>query len=523
MQKTNEKKVLVLSFIGALTFIAVVVGATYAYFTAQGGGSKNINVNAITNTTDNLSFQVGEIINITANQENFGAGAGNKSGATFAKATLTANNATNNATRNYYVYLNITSNNFEYTTADSQAELLLKVTNPEGEEVTTLAGLERKISGGVTGFDITTESGLITIADNYEITSTGTVDQNWQIEIVFANLDSDQNVNTGKTFTANLIIQEEKIPTKVTDICENGDNLANCIIELNTIAGDGVDSIYYHDGQGAYINADLEAEDNSYRYAGANPNNYVCFGSDEDVCPVDNLYRIIGIFDGQIKLIKSDFTNNSLLGTNGDYYGVFSNDADSYQGSLATNSIASYYWNNATLTNVWSESNLNTVNLNQNYLNNIGSKWSNLIATTEWIVGGNTTSNIYNVPVKTAYQNEILNPAESTTYSAKVGLMYISDYGYAASPDNWNTNLSNYNTSKNTDNNWLYMGIFEWSISRRSDTSYFSTGISSDGRVSFDYVDSRYNGAVRPTFYLNENVILNGGSGLAVDPYKITI
>ena len=249
----------------------------------------------------------------------------------------------------------------------------------------------------------------------------------------------------------------------------------------------------------------------------------MCFGSDEDVCPADNLYRIIGVFDGQIKLIKSDFTNNSLLGTNGDYYGVFSNDADSYQGSLATNSIASYYWNNATLTNVWSESNLNTVNLNQNYLNNIGSKWSNLIATTEWIVGGNTTSNIYNVPVKTAYQNEILNPAESTTYSAKVGLMYISDYGYAASPDNWNTNLSNYNTSKNTDNNWLYMGIFEWSISRRSDTSYFSAGISSDGRVSFDYVDSRYNGAVRPTFYLNENVILNGGSGLAVDPYKITI
>ena len=30
-KKTNEKKVLVLSFLGVLTFIAVVVGATYAY------------------------------------------------------------------------------------------------------------------------------------------------------------------------------------------------------------------------------------------------------------------------------------------------------------------------------------------------------------------------------------------------------------------------------------------------------------------------------------------------------------
>ena len=44
MNKTNEKKVLVLSFLGVLTFIAVVVGATYAYFQAQGGGSGNTNI-----------------------------------------------------------------------------------------------------------------------------------------------------------------------------------------------------------------------------------------------------------------------------------------------------------------------------------------------------------------------------------------------------------------------------------------------------------------------------------------------
>ena len=175
MEKINEKKVLVLSFIGIITFIAVVVGATYAYFQAQTGGTGNIDVNANTATTDNLSFQVGSAISLTANQEDFGSGAGNKSGSTTASATLTANNATNNATRNYYVYLNIESNDFEYTTEDNQAELLLKVTDPDGTEVTTLGNLERKTSGGVTGFDITTSTGLITIADNYEITSTGTV------------------------------------------------------------------------------------------------------------------------------------------------------------------------------------------------------------------------------------------------------------------------------------------------------------------------------------------------------------
>ena len=48
----------------------------------------------------------------------------------------------------------------------------------------------------------------------------------------------------------------------------------------NLIQQDGENGLYYHD-------ADLAngAEDNSYRYAGANPNNYVCFGSTTTPCP----------------------------------------------------------------------------------------------------------------------------------------------------------------------------------------------------------------------------------------------
>ena len=65
----------------------------------------------------------------------------------------------------------------------------------------------------------------------------------------------------------------------------------------------------------------LDAGDNSYRYTGANPNNYVCFGSTESTCPNEYLYRIIGVFDGQVKLIKADYTNSSMLGLDGGYEG----------------------------------------------------------------------------------------------------------------------------------------------------------------------------------------------------------
>ena len=509
MEVKNEKKVLVLSFLGVITFIAVVVGATYAYFTAQGGGTGNINVNANTATTDNLSFQTGSAISLTANQEDFYQGAENKSGETFARATLTANNATNNATRNYYVYLNIESNDFEYTTVDKQAEILLKVTDPDGAEVTTLGSLERKTSGGVTGFDITTSTGLITIADNYEITSTSTVTQDWNIEVIFANLDSDQNANTGKSFSASLIIQKEPMTTSLG-------NFAEYIANLYTT--DGENGLYLHDGNGTY--GAQEAGDNSYRYAGANPNNYVCFGSDEETCPSDNLYRIIGVFGDEVKLIKHEYANSDLLGTDGDYSSsTYSNTSSRYYKGTKT-TINRYYWN-VNGTSTWSESQLNTVNLNTNYLNNIGSTWSSKIANHTWKVGGTTFANVYESPVKTAHTYEVGASTANTTYQAKIGLMYVSDYGYAASPANWSTNMGFLNSATNRDNNWMFMGLSEWTISRWSGNTGSAFGVYSTGLVNYSSVDD-YNFAVRPSFYLESSVVLTGGTGTASDPYRIS-
>ena len=533
MKKENKKKVTILTIIAVVVLLLVVVGATYAYFQAQGGGSGNTNVNVQTATTDNLSFQIGGSISLTANQEDFGQGTGNKSGETFARATLTANNATNNATRNYYVYLDITSNDFEYTTDDEQAELLLKITDPDGAEVTTLGSLERKTSGGVTGFDITTSTGLITIADNYEITSTGTVTQEWQIEVIFANLDSDQNANTGKSFTANLIIQEEKILTSIADVCPDGGNLADCVVLLNTTAKDSkYTGLYHHD-------ADLAngAQDNSYRYSGANPNNYVCFGPGaeaEGTCANDNLYRIIGAFDDdkdgnyQIKLIKSDYTTSDMLGTDGrDYDGTYDlDDGLFYKGSMETSTIAGYRWNYDTSvsslgSNNWTTSEFNTINLNKNYWNYLGTTWQNLIAEATWHLGGMEDEKY---TAKVFYDGERNNAgygSNPTTYTDEIGLMYPSDYGYAASPDAWTTDLVDYDNSTITANNWLYMGLYEWPITPSSSGSSYVFCVSTYGYLydTFAYGSP----SARPVFYLESNVQLEGGSGTSSDPYRLAV
>ena len=298
----------------------------------------------------------------------------------------------------------------------------------------------------------------------------------------------------------------------------------------NTVyTGDGNNGLYYHDGSGSNTNAAQEAGDNSYRYAGANPNNYVCFASDAATCPNDNLYRIIGVFGDQVKLIKHEYGTTAQLGTNGAYNNTYAGTGWStsyYKGTTSTSSIGVYFWNNSTNVNTWSQSNLNTVNLNTNYinyLNGINSKWNDMIETTSWIVGGNTYQNIYNVTVKNVYANEIVSPVANTTYSAKIGLMYVSDYGYAASPANWTTTLNNYDNNTNRNNNWMFMGLYEWTISRRSDNTGYAFGVTRTGDVNYVSVGYNYYFGVRPSFYLKSNVAITSGDGSQNSPFRLSI
>ena len=305
--------------------------------------------------------------------------------------------------------------------------------------------------------------------------------------------------------------------------------LANYVKSLYT-GTQGENSIYYHD-----VSLTNGANDNSYRFAGSSDvvNNYVCFGSSEAPCPADNLYRIIGVFGDRVKLIKSDYANSNLLGTNGDYSPGTNtmSGSSTYKGELAT--INRYTWNyanNASInsgygSNTWSTSLLNKTNLNKNFITNIGAEWANKIDMTTWKVGGNTQNNIYSQPAKTAYQNEIVNPVTTnstdnkTEYSAKIGLMYVSDYGFAAVPSAWTANLNTYNGEAIKNANWMYMGLNEWTISRGANIAWYVFRVYSTGNVATYYANDAY--AVRPVFYLSSSVNYASGSGSAADPIMV--
>ena len=212
-EKLLENKKVIIALIVFL--LLSVIGLTVAYFVGQIGPAATTNVNLTTRTVDNLTFTTGNDITIgPVNQANFAQGSGNKSGSTTAKATLKANTGNNSATNTYNVYLRINSNTFQYTTVNNTAELVLKVTNPAGDSQ-TISGLTSVTSGGITGYDITTKKGIIPIATDYTITTTSTKTDTWTAQVYFINLNSDQQVNSAKTFNAELVI-EKREPITVT-------------------------------------------------------------------------------------------------------------------------------------------------------------------------------------------------------------------------------------------------------------------------------------------------------------------
>ena len=512
----NKKQAIILSVIASIALLVLIVGATYAYFQASGGTGTSANLKVTTYTTDVFNFEVGSDISIYADATSFASGKGNASGSTFAKAILTANNKTNTATEHYYLYLNISNNTFIYTQNESTPELLLTITDASGNAVTDITSLTYKTvtdgkGASISGYDITNKSGLITLLNNKEITASPTKTDEWNITVTLVNYDKDQSENAGKSFSAKLMIQKEKIPTVLSDVCTNGNNLATCITTLSNKSEPSLVNIYHHDGS-----LENGINDNSYRYAGASDkvNNFVCFGSDAATCPIDNLYRIIGVFEDKVKLIKYDFANSNLLGTNGDYAGSGTPNGPDYKGGLSK--VDTYYWNNVTKKNTWSESNLNKINLNTNFINNIGSTWTNKITTTTWKVGGNKFANIAESVPSIAYQNEIVSPSENTPYDAKIGLMYASDYGFAADQSGWTTKLSSYNS--NTSKNWLYLGSEEWTISRYSGYAFYAFRVYSGYAV---YIDVIYSHAARPSFNLESSVKYVSGSGSMSDPVRV--
>ena len=345
---------------------------------------------------------------------------------------------------------------------------------------------------------------------NYEMTTR----DSWPTEGYIFNSELSKCENGGELSWDNekkVVLMSGNVSDKCYVYFDKVLTLATYVKSLYT-GTQGDNNIYYHDSTLAN-----GAGDNSYRYAGASEttNNYVCFGSTESPCPTDNLYRIIGVFNGKVKLVKYND-----IGT----FDTSKYDATSFADTEAYNA------------------------LNSTFIDTFDIRWKNMISTENWISGIVSSSSVSKLNFKnnntnvkflagsatspltinwyTAKNWYIVESGAEHKLSMKIGTISISELRYAMNSSNWNLSTLD-NTS------WLYYNkneafyLFEcFTDNTISDTmGYYMTtdGILyayiSPTKISpLEYITTY----VRPSFYLVSSVLYKSGIGTSYDAIYIT-
>ena len=254
-------------------------------------------------------------------------------------------------------------------------------------------------------------------------------------------------------------------------------------------------------------NEDGVYNENGYRYEGSNPNNYIYMTNKST--NEKQIWKIIGVFpDGE--------NGEEVIRVRRHYeQGRFPTGAFDLNGNL------------------WQDSALYT-NLKNDYntSNYSGTVKFKMYLGTSSSFESYTSSDLYNMErllnskgTASSYANGV------TSYVGEVGLIYPSDYGYAAQasdclrivkPNSYGSNSTCYTK------NWLYQGssTLQWIISPEYYTKYSVITIYTDGNLteyndSYDYLTPGDNGAYSPVMALSSEITISG-TGTVSDPYVIT-
>ena len=284
------------------------------------------------------------------------------------------------------------------------------------------------------------------------------------------------------------------------------------------------------------------------RYYGANPNNYIYFNCSDysnQTSSTCETWRIIGVFDGKLKLIR------------GSQIGTYSWD-NKNTNTGAENNYGKNDWTTARLMKLLNPSDYYTVDSNDNnlgqslYYNSTSGKCysgqnnatkdcdftstgikdttRNMIAETTYYLGGWNNVSVYPNQIYEYERGTTVYTGRPTTpWTGKIALAYTSDYGYAADLNQCkDKTLYDYNNSTCTSNNWMKAIITNngsntgWLLTPYSGDSGHAWIVYSDGYVNYYYYASNAYGAVPVLSLSSELGIESGGDGSSSKPYKLS-
>ena len=438
--------------------LIITLSLTTAYFLSESNGKINSNATVGTGDVAKLEFSKSGDLGINVKFTEFGPDAGDAEGEMTATATMTSPEA---YSMTYHMYFNITSNNFIYTTDEETPELVLTIQKPDGSYLDSVEGLETTTINSVTGFDVTTKTGMFKLSEDISISTTDSDTEtihNYKVKLYFVNLDSNQNENTNKDFVSEFIMQKDKYRLPI--LGKASDALINNHSEVEGLIKHSYDVLN-------------SASDNNYRYSGANPENYIMFNNE--------IWRIIGIYEmygnKHLKIIRNDSLGNKVM--------------------------------NEEENNSWGDSDIVSY-LNDEYYTTLDTNSKSMVYKMYYFIGG--YEDIYGT-AKAYYDTE----SSYESNESYMGLMTPSDYGFASSKDNWGVDMSSYDSESNKNNNWLFKGYDMWTMTSDTIAWHIFHYVHARGQVSSDMC-YRSN-AILPVLYLDPDVEIISGYGTEDMPF----
>ena len=297
-----------------------------------------------------------------------------------------------------------------------------------------------------------------------------------------------------------------------------------------------VNGLYAYDASSNGLEKDTTS-DNNIRYVGGNPNNYVEFNGEA--------WRIIGVFGSNLKLIRDDILTTYSFDNKNKSQGIETDyGTNDWSNSYIREFLNDYYYGGKTITcysdstTSWTEG-LTAKNeiITCPDINKINDTAKSMIQNTTWYLGG-TTYKTSDPPVETYTVNELYTSERGTKVYSKhattstdyIGLIYPSDYGYASTDASCRQNLRSGLTYTNNayggtptckNNNWLFKGVWYWTIS--PDSSYANRMFNVYGGGDLNSGYAFYLESVRPSVFLKSDIKIVSGSGTKDDMFKLKI
>lgn len=263
------------------------------------------------------------------------------------------------------------------------------------------------------------------------------------------------------------------------------------------------------------------------RYYGANPDNYVYFNCSDYSNPTSStceVWRIIGVFDGKVKIIRSESVNELSWDNSTDdtIYGTNAWESSRLMKLLNqgyTGVGGSLYYNTQSGT-CYSGPEDGTIPCTFTNTGIKNDETKNMISESTFNLGASTSSSMSPNSSYTTERGVVVTTGNAATWIGKVALMYLSDYGYAADFNKCSKTINNYSDDTCKSNNYLYSGVDEWVINHYSGRAGRVLNINSTGSYSIsNYANEEK--AFRSVVYLNPDTIITTGEGTKDSPYKV--